>query len=95
MRSGDIDAYVEYSGTAQTAIFHQPVATDSRRVFDDVRRQYAAAGLTLLDPLGFENTFAMLIRGDVASRLGLAHAVPGRAVRLVMAGRVRLRVPAA
>ncbi len=71
VRSGDIDAYVEYSGTAQTAIFHQPVATDSRRVFDDVRSRYAAAGLTLLDPLGFENTFAMLIRGDVASRLGL------------------------
>jgi osmoprotectant transport system permease protein len=71
VRSGDIDAYVEYSGTAQTAIFHQPVATDSGRVFDDVRRQYAAGGLTLLDPLGFENTFAMLIRGDVASRLGV------------------------
>jgi len=71
VRSGDIDAYVEYSGTAQTAIFHQPVAKDSRQVFADVRQRYAAAGLTLLDPLGFENTFAMLIRGDVASRLGV------------------------
>src|SRR5262245_9020348 len=71
VRSGDIDAYIEYSGTAQTAIFHQPVAKDSRQVFADVRQRYAAAGLTLLDPLGFENTFAMLIRGDVASRLGL------------------------
>ena len=28
LRSGDIDVYVEYSGTAQTAIFHQPVETD-------------------------------------------------------------------
>ena len=71
VRSGDIDAYVEYSGTAQTAIFHQPVAKDSRQVFADVRQRYAAAGLTLLDPLGFENTFAMLIRGDVANRLGV------------------------
>ena len=71
VRSGDIDAYVEYSGTAQTAIFHQPVDTDARRVFGALKERYAAAGLTLLDPLGFENTFAMLIRGDVANRLGL------------------------
>ena len=71
VRSGDIDAYVEYSGTAQTAIFHQPVDTDSRRVFDAVKARYAAGGLTLLDPLGFENTFAMLIRGDDAARLGV------------------------
>ena len=71
VRSGDIDGYVEYSGTAATAIFHQPVSKDSRQVFADVRQRYAAAGLTLLDPLGFDNTFAMLIRGDVASRLGV------------------------
>ncbi len=71
LRSGDIDAYVEYSGTAQTAIFHQPVDTDRHRVFDGIKRHYAESGLTLLDPLGFENTFAMLIRGDVAARLGL------------------------
>jgi osmoprotectant transport system permease protein len=71
LRSGDIDVYVEYSGTAQTAIFHQAVDTDSHRVFERVRQQYAAAGLTLLDPLGFENTFAMLVRGDDARALGV------------------------
>jgi osmoprotectant transport system substrate-binding protein/osmoprotectant transport system permease protein len=71
LRSGDIDMYVEYSGTAQTAIFHQPVDTDSRRVLENVKARYAEAGLTLLDPLGFENTFAMLVRGEDARRLGL------------------------
>jgi osmoprotectant transport system permease protein len=71
VRSGDIDLYVEYSGTARTAIFHEPVDTDSRRVFDAVRKRYADAGLTLLEPLGFENTFAMLVRGDDSRRLGL------------------------
>jgi osmoprotectant transport system permease protein len=79
VRSGDIDAYVEYSGTAQTAIFHQPVDTDARRVFDAVRQRYAAAGLSLLDPLGFENTFAMLVRAADASRLNvrkLSEAAP-------------------
>jgi osmoprotectant transport system permease protein len=79
VRSGDIDAYVEYSGTAQIAIFHQPADTDPRRVFQSIQQRYAAAGLTLMDPLGFENTFAMLVRGDMASRLGLhtlSQAVP-------------------
>ena len=87
--------YVEYSGTAQTAIFHQPPDTDPRRVFDASSSAYADAGLTLLDPLGFENTFAMLVRGDDAAAAGLAHAFRRRAARLGVAGRVRLRVPSA
>ncbi len=79
VRSGDIDVYVEYTGTAQTAIFHKPAVTDSQRVFHSVRQEYAGAGLTLFDPLGFENTFAMLVRSDEATRLGLrtlSDAVP-------------------
>lgn len=71
IRAGDIDVYVEYTGTAHTAIFRQPPDTDSRRVFDAVRRRYAEVGLTVLDPLGFENTFAILVRGADAERLGL------------------------
>jgi osmoprotectant transport system permease protein len=71
LRSGDIDVYVEYSGTAHTAIFRQPADTDSGRVLEQVRARYAEAGLTLLEPLGFENTFATLVRGEDARRLGL------------------------
>jgi len=71
IRSGDIDVYVEYTGTAYTAIFKQPVDTDATRVLDAVRRLYADAGLTVLDPLGFENTFAILVRGADAKALGL------------------------
>jgi osmoprotectant transport system permease protein len=71
IRSGDIDAYVEYTGTAHTAIFRQAPDTDSRRVLAAVRRRYADAGLTMLDPLGFENTFAILVRGADARQLGL------------------------
>jgi glycine betaine/choline ABC-type transport system substrate-binding protein/ABC-type proline/glycine betaine transport system permease subunit len=71
VRSGDIDVYVEYTGTAETAIFHRPPDTDSRRVFEHVRQQYAAGGLTLFDPLGYENTFAILVRGADARSGGL------------------------
>jgi osmoprotectant transport system permease protein len=71
LRAGDIDLYAEYTGTAHTAIFKQPVDTDPARVLEAVRGRYAGAGLTLLDPLGFENTFAILVRRDDATRLTL------------------------
>ncbi|MEO6213249.1 MAG: ABC transporter permease/substrate-binding protein [Vicinamibacterales bacterium] len=71
MRSGDIDMYVEYSGTAATAIFRQPVETDPQKVLAHVRAAYASAGIALLEPLGFENTFAILVRADDARRLSL------------------------
>jgi osmoprotectant transport system permease protein len=71
LRSGDIDVYVEYTGTADTAVFKNPVETDPSRVLARVRERYADGGLTLLPPLGFENTFAILVRGEDARRLGL------------------------
>jgi osmoprotectant transport system permease protein len=71
LRSGDIDVYVEYTGTADTAVFKNPVETDPSRVLARVRERYADGGLTLLPPLGFENTFAILVREEDARRLGL------------------------
>lgn len=71
LRSGDIDVYVEYTGTADTAVFKHPVETDPARVLERVRQGYADAGLTLLPPLGFENTFAILVRGVDARRFNL------------------------
>ena len=64
--TGDIDVYVEYSGTALTATFHQPPTADRQAVIETVRRLYADSGRTLLPPLGFDNTFAILVRGSDA-----------------------------
>jgi osmoprotectant transport system substrate-binding protein len=70
--SGRIDAYVEYTGTALTAILKQPLDRNSQAVLDTVRRLYASRyHVTVAAPLGFENTFAMIIRGDDARRLHL------------------------
>lgn len=71
LRSGAIDAYVEYTGTALTAIFHQPVTRDNREVLARVAADYATSGRTVLPPLGFNNTFAVLIRAAEAQRLHL------------------------
>jgi osmoprotectant transport system substrate-binding protein len=70
--SGRIDAYVEYTGTALTAIFKQPINRDPQQVLDTVRRLYASKyHVTVGPPLGFDNSFAMIIRGDDARRLNL------------------------
>jgi osmoprotectant transport system permease protein len=71
VRAGDVDVYVEYTGTALTAIFREPVSRDRAAVLDRVRELYAATGLTAAAPLGFNNTFAILVRGSDARRLGL------------------------
>jgi osmoprotectant transport system permease protein len=68
---GEIDVYVEYTGTSLTAIFHQPLTNDSATVFETVRNLYARSGRTLLPPLGFNNTFAILVRGRDARELNL------------------------
>jgi osmoprotectant transport system substrate-binding protein len=71
--AGRIDAYVEYTGTALTAILKQPVERDPAAVLRTVRNLYATRyHITAAGPLGFENTFAMVIRGDDAQRLHLA-----------------------
>ena len=70
--SGRIDAYVEYTGTALTAVLKQPVNRDPQLVLDTVRRLYTSRyNVTVAQPLGFENTFAMVIRGDDARALHL------------------------
>jgi len=74
--SGRIDGYVEYTGTALTAILKQPLPPvgerDAATVLRRVRDLYASKyGVTVGPPLGFEDTFAMVVRGDDARRLGL------------------------
>jgi osmoprotectant transport system permease protein len=72
LATGDIDLYVEYSGTALTALFKAPIERDAAAVLASVRERYAATGRTMLEPLGFNNTFAMLVRREDAARLGLS-----------------------
>ncbi|HEX5082191.1 MAG TPA: glycine betaine ABC transporter substrate-binding protein, partial [Blastocatellia bacterium] len=63
--------YVEYTGTALTAIFKQPVIMDTAEINRRVGASYAATGRVMLPQLGFNNSFVILTRGDEARRLGL------------------------
>ncbi len=70
--SGRIDAYVEYTGTALTVILKEPVVHDAAQAFHIVQQGYASQfGLAVTPSLGFENTFALVVRGEDARRLGL------------------------
>jgi glycine betaine/choline ABC-type transport system substrate-binding protein len=65
--NGDIDLYPEYTGTALTAILKLPPAYDPAAAMALVRAEYQARfGVEWMDPLGFNNTFAMVIRGEDA-----------------------------
>ncbi len=70
--SGKVDLYPEYTGTAYAAILHHTPISDPRAVYDQVKQEYARNfNLDISQPLGFENTFAILIRGEDARRLKL------------------------
>ncbi len=70
--AGKLDLYPEYSGTSYTEILHHPPISDPRIVYDQVKREYAATfNVDVSAPLGFENTFAILVRGADARRLKL------------------------
>ncbi|MGC1225333.1 MAG: glycine betaine ABC transporter substrate-binding protein [Candidatus Sulfotelmatobacter sp.] len=72
IHAGRIDIYPEYTGTALTAILKQKVGNDKADVYQRVKQEYEKRfGLTLGPPFGFNNTFAMEIRGEDARRLHL------------------------
>jgi glycine betaine/choline ABC-type transport system substrate-binding protein len=72
LRSGQLDVYVEYTGTAYSAILKLPDERAPARVRAAVDSAYGERwGLLWTEPLGFNNTFAMLIRGDDARDLGV------------------------
>lgn len=67
--NGDIDLYPEYTGTALTAILKQPPSSDPAAVLATVREAYRARWqVEWLDPLGFNDTFAIVIRREEARR---------------------------
>ncbi len=70
--AGRIDTYVEYTGTALAAILKASYAGDPAAVYNLVKSQYQSRfHLDVMPALGFNNSFAMVMRGDDAQRLGV------------------------
>lgn len=67
---GDIDIYPEYTGTASSVVLKTQVPTDPGRAYLDVKDQYLKRyQLVWLPPLGFNDTFAMVVRTQDADKL--------------------------
>ena len=71
LKSGSIDLYTEYTGTALMAVLKQPVVKDAKVALERVREGYRPWGIEWLPPLGFNNSFAMVVRADTAREQGL------------------------
>ena len=70
--AGRIDIYPEYTGTALTAVLKQQPSGNKLEVYQRVKQGYETKfGLSVGPPLGFDDTFAMVIRGEDARRLHL------------------------
>ncbi len=70
--AGRIDIYPEYTGTALTAVLKRPPSSNKEEVYRQVKQSYEKQfNLTLGPPLGFDDTFAIVIRGDDARTLHL------------------------
>ncbi|MBN3881765.1 MAG: glycine betaine ABC transporter substrate-binding protein [Nostoc sp.] len=70
--AGKIDAYIEYTGTAFTAILKQKAVNDPKEVYEKLKQAYSQQfNLEVMPSLGFENTFAMIVRGEDARRYNI------------------------
>ena len=71
LRTGQVDLYVEYTGTALTEVLKLPSQSDAAAVLEKVRAAYARLGITVAEPLGFNNSFALVMRRVDAEGRGI------------------------
>ncbi len=70
--TGNIDGYVEYTGTSYNAILKQKVISNPEEVYQQVKENYEQKfNLEVMEPLGFENTYAIIIRKEDAEKYNL------------------------
>jgi osmoprotectant transport system permease protein len=69
LSKGQIDGYIEYTGTAWTAILKQAPIVDASQVLEQAKQMYQSKfAITVFPPLGFDNTFAVLVLSSDAQR---------------------------
>ncbi|MFF2088885.1 glycine betaine ABC transporter substrate-binding protein [Paenibacillus sp. NPDC058174] len=73
-KKGDVDLFVEYTGTALINILKQQPEYDPQVVYDKVKQQLQEKeNLSLLEPLGFNNTYALAVRREVSEQYGITN----------------------
>jgi osmoprotectant transport system permease protein len=72
--NGDVDVYVDYSGTLWTNQFHHVGLVPRQKLLADLKAELARQNVTLLGELGFENAYALVMPRKIAEKYGL-HSV--------------------
>lgn len=72
MQDGKIDAYVEYTGTGLVNVLKHAPNPDPDAVYNTVKREFEQKyHVTWLNPIGFNNTYAMVMAKPEATKLGV------------------------
>lgn len=72
LKTGDIDLYPEFTGSAYTAVFKQTEMLPPQETYDYVKENCEKQdGITWLEPLGWNNTYVLSVRPDTADKLGI------------------------
>jgi osmoprotectant transport system permease protein len=72
LKNGDVDLYVEYTGTGLVNILNQPPQSDPDKVYNYVQKEFKKKyDIELLKPIGFNNTYALAVRQDTAKQYNL------------------------
>lgn len=72
LNKGDIDLYVEYTGTGLVNILKQPPESNPEKVYNTVQKEFKKQyGIEMLNSIGFNNTYALAVRQDTAKQYGL------------------------
>ena len=76
--NGEVDLYAEYTGTGLQVLLDTPkgkvqeIIADNQAVYDHVKAEFARLyQVQWLAPLGFNNTYALMMRAEQAERLGI------------------------
>lgn len=72
METGDVDIMVEYTGTGLMSVLNMDALNNPAEVLETVRKGYEDNfDIKWLQPLGFNNTFALTMRRDMAEEMGI------------------------
>lgn len=72
LEAGAIDLYPEYTGTGLVAILESPAVPDRARAYERVADEFSKRwNLVWLDPMAFDNTYALAMARGVAERLAI------------------------
>lgn len=72
LKSGEVDIYIEYTGTGLVSLLNEPAMSDPDKVYQRVKTEFKKRwNLDWLKPLGFNNTYAIVMRRDAAKKLGI------------------------